>query len=164
MNNFFSNCTTPPELKKAYRRAAMKHHPDHGGSTATMQRINVDYEARMRELTSPRAQEDTADEAQEAVDLREYERKVNAQHKAYNERLKRRKAELAREMEADPLLAELIGMTGKEINFESKLIEWICRTDRWYDEAWGYILNARATLRDKGYFIRWEYGPAPTQH
>lgn len=40
----FSNCKTLDELKKAYRKAAMDNHPDRGGSTKAMQRINAEYE------------------------------------------------------------------------------------------------------------------------
>ena len=32
---------TPEALKQAYRRAAMKHHPDHGGSEEAMKRVNL---------------------------------------------------------------------------------------------------------------------------
>lgn len=40
---YFANCHTLDELKKEYRRLAMKHHPDHGCDTATMQAINGEY-------------------------------------------------------------------------------------------------------------------------
>lgn len=42
---YFTNCRTLDDLKKEYRRLAMKHHPDHGGDTATMQAINGEYDA-----------------------------------------------------------------------------------------------------------------------
>jgi hypothetical protein len=41
---FFANCTTLDEVKKRYKELAMKHHPDRGGDTATMQGINLEYE------------------------------------------------------------------------------------------------------------------------
>lgn len=35
--------TTLEELKAAYKRLAIANHPDHGGSTETMQQINAEY-------------------------------------------------------------------------------------------------------------------------
>ena len=50
MNNYFSHCKTLDELKAAYRAAVKQHHPDRGGDTATMQRINRDHDSRFEEL------------------------------------------------------------------------------------------------------------------
>ena len=47
---YFTNVTTLDQLKAEYRRLAMANHPDHGGDTATMQRINEEYRARFEEL------------------------------------------------------------------------------------------------------------------
>lgn len=41
---FFEHCTNLDELKRAYKAAAMKHHPDMGGDVETMKRINNEYE------------------------------------------------------------------------------------------------------------------------
>ena len=41
---YFQNCRTLDELKREYRRLAMKYHPDRGGDTETMQRINAEYD------------------------------------------------------------------------------------------------------------------------
>ena len=44
MTKFFESCKTLDELKKEFRRLAMLNHPDKGGSTATMQEINAEYD------------------------------------------------------------------------------------------------------------------------
>ena len=46
----FENIKTLDELRKAYRAAAMKSHPDHGGSVEAMQAVNAAYEKRFEEL------------------------------------------------------------------------------------------------------------------
>ena len=47
---YFTHCATLDELKKAYRAAAMQHHPDRGGSVEEMQRINAENADRFEEL------------------------------------------------------------------------------------------------------------------
>jgi len=42
--SFFQPGLSHDELKKAYRELVKKHHPDVGGDTATMQRINEEYD------------------------------------------------------------------------------------------------------------------------
>jgi len=39
----FTNCNTPHETKKLYRKLAMENHPDLGGNTRAMQDINEAY-------------------------------------------------------------------------------------------------------------------------
>jgi len=43
MTNYFKDCSTLDEAKSLYRKLALANHPDHGGSTATMQEINAAY-------------------------------------------------------------------------------------------------------------------------
>ena len=47
---YFNNCKTLDELKAEYRRLAKINHPDLGGSTEEMQRINAEYEKKFAEL------------------------------------------------------------------------------------------------------------------
>ena len=42
--NYFQNINSLADLKKKYRRLAIDNHPDKGGSTETMQRINAEFE------------------------------------------------------------------------------------------------------------------------
>ena len=41
--NYFKDCKTIDEVKALYRTLAKQHHPDRGGSTETMQAINIEY-------------------------------------------------------------------------------------------------------------------------
>lgn len=40
---YFAGCFTPEDVKRTYRELALKHHPDVGGDTRTMQKINAEY-------------------------------------------------------------------------------------------------------------------------
>ena len=61
MTKFFDNCSNLDELKKAYRDAAKANHPDMGGDTATMQRINAAYTARFEILKNRQNETAAAD-------------------------------------------------------------------------------------------------------
>lgn len=45
MYKYFTNVNTLDELKAAYRRLAMKYHPDHGGDLETMKAINAEHDS-----------------------------------------------------------------------------------------------------------------------
>lgn len=159
---FFAGCKTLEELKKAYRMAAVKYHPDHGGDTVTMQQINASYDARKQELEKAgqhRAAEPTADDwEEEQKAVHEYEVRINARKKAWNTSLRRRKQEILEEMEKDPEFAELVRMNGDEISYSFLLIQWACHKETIYEyyQARNYVSEARATLKSKEQVIRWE--------
>lgn len=48
--NYFTNCHSLEELKAEYRRLIKLHHPDFGGSTATMQQINAEHDLVFEQL------------------------------------------------------------------------------------------------------------------
>lgn len=50
MTNPFIGITTTDEIKNTYRKLAMQHHPDRGGDTATMQKLNAFYHAALKGL------------------------------------------------------------------------------------------------------------------
>lgn len=70
---YFANCKTLEELKKEYRRLAMIHHPDRGGSVDAMKEINVEYE-KMHNILSG----DSAEEKAKAGTASEYIRVIDA--------------------------------------------------------------------------------------
>ena len=47
---YFENCKNIEELKKMYRKLAVKNHPDRGGSIEAMQEINAEYEVLLKKL------------------------------------------------------------------------------------------------------------------
>lgn len=51
MYTYFPNYAEAAEIKTIYRQLAQQHHPDHGGSTATMQAINAEYALAMAQAT-----------------------------------------------------------------------------------------------------------------
>lgn len=55
---YFAHVKTLDQLKAEYRRLAMIHHPDRGGSTEDMQAINAEYDATFRRLSASAAASD----------------------------------------------------------------------------------------------------------
>ena len=49
---YFEEIHTLEELRREYRRLCRIHHPDMGGDTATMQKINYEYDRRYAEFSS----------------------------------------------------------------------------------------------------------------
>ena len=54
----FTNCKTLEELKKNYHLLALKNHPDKGGSTELMQKINSAYDTFFEKLKNYHANKD----------------------------------------------------------------------------------------------------------
>ena len=48
--NYFKDCDSLDAIKARYRALAMKHHPDRGGDTRTMQDINKEYHELLESL------------------------------------------------------------------------------------------------------------------
>ena len=57
----FENITNLDDLRKAYRAASMKAHPDHGGSNEAMQDVNASYEIRFNQLKNEQNRRADAD-------------------------------------------------------------------------------------------------------
>lgn len=47
---YFDHCNAKNELKAAYRKLAMKHHPDRGGDEEIMKAVNREYDEVFRRL------------------------------------------------------------------------------------------------------------------
>lgn len=48
--NFFVNVDSIETLKSQYKKLAFKNHPDRGGNTETMQKINAEYDSILKQL------------------------------------------------------------------------------------------------------------------
>lgn len=75
---WFNNPRTAEELKKQYKKLAIEHHPDMGGSTQDMQQINAEYEqlfAKLKDVHQNKdgefytARESTTETASEFIDI-----------------------------------------------------------------------------------------------
>lgn len=75
--NYFSECTDLECAKTLFKKLALQFHPDRGGDTATMQKINSDYAFICAKII--RSQGMSNEDAQNQFDLSEhYQRIINA--------------------------------------------------------------------------------------
>lgn len=72
--NFFKDCTTIEEVKALYKKLAKEHHPDHGGNTETMQKLNTEYAFVCAKIL--KGENLSAEETDEQIRLSEEYRKV----------------------------------------------------------------------------------------
>lgn len=73
---YFTNIRTLDELKAAYRRLALKYHPDVGGSTEIMQETNNEHDALFEQLK--RQHNASADEYHQTTETAEEFREILA--------------------------------------------------------------------------------------
>lgn len=71
---YFTNVTTLDELKKQYRRMAMKYHPDCGGSDEIMKQINEEHDELFAALKARHNK--TADEYHQTTETAEEFREI----------------------------------------------------------------------------------------
>ena len=71
---YFENCSNLEELKRAYRCAALKNHPDRGGSVLEMQKINEEYARKFEDLK--RAHNATAEPEKQTTETPEEFREI----------------------------------------------------------------------------------------
>lgn len=65
---FFKNVTTMEELRRQYKALCMKYHPDKGGKTEDMQKINAEYEE-LRKTVGNRHESANGEEYERETDL-----------------------------------------------------------------------------------------------
>lgn len=60
--DFFAGYRSIETVKKEYKRLAMQFHPDRGGDTATMQEINRQYQAKLKDLDGVVSKDDQGED------------------------------------------------------------------------------------------------------
>lgn len=71
---YFKDCKTIEEVKATYKKLAKQNHPDCGGDTETMQKINTEYAYACAHIL--KGEDLTAEEINEQINLSEEYRKV----------------------------------------------------------------------------------------
>ena len=124
-HQFFSNPRTLEELKKQYRELAMKHHPDKGGDTETMKKINAEYDNLFAKLKDVHQTKDgeTYTTKQSTTETPEYFKKI-----------------IDELMRMDDVIIEIIGcfiwLTGNTRQYKDQIkalkFQWHSKKIAWY--------------------------------
>lgn len=122
----FSNIHNFADLRKAYRDAARKAHPDMGGSTAAMQEVNAEYEKATKRI------ERTGERFNEFAEQKaEREKAAEWQHQTTAEDMAEYAEILQKLFSLDGLEIELCGswlwISGNTRTYKEQLKEWGCK-------------------------------------
>lgn len=140
---YFHDCKTVEEVKRLFRKLAMKYHPDRGGDTATMQELNRQYQIALKRCdgqtsTGTDGKEHTYkyDEAAET----EIAEKIDELLK-----LKIPDIEIA-------LIGKWVWITGDTKPHRKALKEagcrWHSKRECWYWQNTGYVGRSKASLEE----------------
>lgn len=148
---YFTNCRTLEELKKEYKKLALKNHPDCGGSEETMKEINRQY-----------------DEAFEKVKNIHFNKEGQQYEKATTETPDEFRNIINALMRMQGVHAEVIGcfiwVSGNTKPYKDELkklgFKWHSKKECWYKAPEGYKRYGKAQysmeeIRDM-YGVEWE--------
>lgn len=124
---FFNNVSSLEELKKQYKKLAFKHHPDRGGETVDMQKINSEYDFLLKQIISNTSSEDYA------------ESKTWESKEAHTEAEQRMKNALDQIINLEGLIIEIIGtwlwVSGETKQHSKELkaagLKWNPKLEKW---------------------------------
>lgn len=98
---YFGSIKSMKELKEAYKALAAIHHPDRGGDTVTMGKINAEYDQKVKELAKGEAPAKHTTNAAEGMTDEEIARAIAEEFKATLDALM--------QLDLDGVKVELIG-------------------------------------------------------
>lgn len=137
---FFNDISSLEELKKQYKKLAFKNHPDRGGNTETMQKINSEYDFLLKKIINNASNDDYS------------ESKTWTSKEAHTEAEQRMKDALDKIINLEGLEIEIIGTwlwvsgdtkTHKEALKEAGL-KWNGKLEKWLFV--GSKSNGRGTM------------------
>ena len=124
---FFNNVASLEELKKQYKKLAFKHHPDRGGETEVMQKINSEYDFLLKQIIANASSDDYSDS------------KTWKSKEAHTEAEQRMKDALDKIINLDGLVIEIIGtwlwVSGETKQHKAALkdagLKWNGKLEKW---------------------------------